>query len=231
LPPLPVRTPPRRPSHAKSCHPERSEGSAFLSICPLLRTDFRIPNFAFRFPLATLTGAISPATHYPLLTIRFLNTQDLPQTLSHHALAHNLRDTPRWGAALAASPSPLATVLLFSYCYALFCTAQIAISHPFNAFRTLCAKHPGWRGGLTGYPSERSKDLGPSAPSAREKSSLIPAPIHQPLTARRDPLTAQVSRLESIFLFLRLSTFDVQPSLSGPPPKGDSIAACLNHNP
>ena len=31
-----------------------------------------------------------------------------------------------------------------SYSSALFCIAQIAISHPFNAFRALCPKHPGW---------------------------------------------------------------------------------------
>jgi hypothetical protein len=36
------------------------------------------------------------------------------------------------------------TAPLFSYSYALFCTAQDAISNPFCAFRTLCGKHPGW---------------------------------------------------------------------------------------
>ena len=54
--------------------------------------------------------------------------------------------------------SPLATALnksphqyhsagltfpLLSYSYALFCIAQNAISNLFNAFRTLCKKHPG----------------------------------------------------------------------------------------
>ena len=44
---------------------------------------------------------------------------------------------------LATSYSPLFTVLLFSYSYALSCIAQNAISNPFNAFCTLCPKHPG----------------------------------------------------------------------------------------
>ena len=35
------------------------------------------------------------------------------------------------------------TLPLFSYSYALFCTAQNAISNHFRLFRTLCTKHPG----------------------------------------------------------------------------------------
>src|SRR6185437_16181077 len=34
---------------------------------------------------------------------------------------------------------------LFSYSYALFCSAQIAIFRLFISLRTLCTKHPGWR--------------------------------------------------------------------------------------
>jgi hypothetical protein len=36
------------------------------------------------------------------------------------------------------------TAPLFSYSYALFCTAQNAISNHFCSFRTLRGKHPGW---------------------------------------------------------------------------------------
>ncbi len=42
-------------------------------------------------------------------------------------------------------PTELRSLNTFlSYSSALFCLAQIAISHPFNAFRALCPKHPGW---------------------------------------------------------------------------------------
>jgi hypothetical protein len=215
LPPLSVCTPPGRRSHAKTCHPERSEGSAFPSICPLLSTDFRISNSAFLFPLATLTGAVSPATHYPLLATHFLNTQDLPQTFSHHALAHNLRDTPRWGASLATNPSPLATVPLFSYSYALFCTAQIAISHPFNAFRTLCAKHPGWRGvSLVILPSEARTSAPPRPP--REKNLLLSRHLSTTplrpgaIPAQRKSRDSKAFSLPSTFNFRR-STVLIRP--------------------
>jgi tetratricopeptide (TPR) repeat protein len=43
---------------------------------------------------------------------------------------------------LVTRHSPLSFV--FSHSSALFCTSQKAISHIFNRFRTLCAKHPGW---------------------------------------------------------------------------------------
>ncbi len=204
MPPLSVRTPPHRPPHVKSCHPERSDrrsraardrrfrprrrGSWLarpaLAPCPLLRTDFRISNFAFRCPLATLAPAISPATRCLLLAPHFLNTQDLPQTLSHHALAHNFRDTPGWGVSPTRSPSPLATVPLFSYSYALFCIAGIAISRPFNAFRTLCTKHPGWRRvSMIIMPSEARTSAPPRPP--RERSLLLlrqPSTNHPPLS-------------------------------------------------
>jgi hypothetical protein len=36
------------------------------------------------------------------------------------------------------------TLSLFSYSYALFCTAKNGISNRFMLFRTLCTKHPGW---------------------------------------------------------------------------------------
>src|SRR5271169_3746904 len=36
------------------------------------------------------------------------------------------------------------TLPLFSYSYPLFCILENSIFNPHNAFRTLCAKHPGW---------------------------------------------------------------------------------------
>src|SRR5579859_1499527 len=39
---------------------------------------------------------------------------------------------------------------LFSYSYALFCTAQNANSRILNHLRTLCRKHPGWRSTASG---------------------------------------------------------------------------------
>ena len=50
---------------------------------------------------------------------------------------------------------------LFSCSYALFCRMQIAISGLFNAFRTLCTKHPGW-----GYPINQTALLVPHALAA-----------------------------------------------------------------
>ncbi len=198
MPPLPVCTPPHRPPHVKTCHPERSDrrsraardprfrpcrkGSAFPSAGLPPRTDFRISNFAFRSPLATLAPGISPATHYPLLATHFLNTQDLPQTLSRHTLAHNFRDTPGWGVSLATGPLSLATVPFFSYSYALFCIPQISIPHPFNAFRTLCAKHPAWRRALRiDIPSEATEGFDPVGRNPLFSSQL--AANHSPLSA------------------------------------------------
>jgi hypothetical protein len=88
-----------------------------------------------------------------------LVTQDPPQPLSLHAFAHSFRHT--WGVPLPApsAQSSLAAVFcttshqlhstifrrpLFSYSYALFCTAQFANSSAFKDLRTLCRKHPGW---------------------------------------------------------------------------------------
>jgi len=50
---------------------------------------------------------------------------------------------------------------LFSYSYALICTASSRIPILFNRFRTLCANHPGWgyylRPALPAYARQRSQ--------------------------------------------------------------------------
>jgi hypothetical protein len=91
-----------RPSHSNRCHPERSEGSAFLSCL-----DTR---------------------HSPLF-MQKVRIDIIPRHLMHP---------------------------LFSYSYALFCTAQSAIPNSFSNFRTLCPKHPGWGAAINFFVAQTS---------------------------------------------------------------------------
>jgi hypothetical protein len=91
------------------------KGSAFLPVGPCANPS-RPPNSARRAQLDTLESS---------------------QPLSLHALAHSFRHTWGWGSVLATNHSPLATILLFSYSYALFYIEQSRNSFALNKFRTL----------------------------------------------------------------------------------------------
>ena len=88
------------------------------------------------------------------------------------------------------------TFPLFSYSYALFRTAQNAIPNPFNAFRTLCKKHPGWGLAPCFYPSFVASLLHLSlatllwlsaavhtSPAAEHRSHLSCSPGNRPFPA------------------------------------------------
>ena len=171
-------------------HPQLSEGSAFLPVGP---------------------GA-NPVRSLSSTRRALLDTQEPSQPLSHHALAHTFRHISPSGAnpstqrlrlsaaltptRLATSHSPLVSVLLFSYSYALLFAAQSAIPNPFNTFRILCQRHPGSHPSnqrVWGFPASlsdhdsRNTNRSPypllatrhSPPVAAPALFLLPATIHQ----------------------------------------------------
>jgi|SRR5690242_9407931 len=120
-------------------------------------------------PLPTSPNSTHPAQ---------LDTPVSPQPLSYQSVPHAFRHT--WGCpSVSTFHFELSTLNrsvrtcphqchsasisrpLFSCSYALFCRMQIAISGLFNAFRTLCTKHPGW-----GYPINQTALLVPHALAA-----------------------------------------------------------------
>jgi len=83
-------------------------------------------------------------------------------------------------------PLPLATIPLFSYSCALFCIAGIAIFHTFNAFRTLCAKHPGCgHHSPVANPKVRRTSASPRPPREKNLHFLSRLGTHHPPLATK----------------------------------------------
>src|SRR5579859_1022806 len=121
-----------------------------LSPFPVIRTFFRLTPTPPPSPLRSFSTHPSP-----------LDTLAPPQPLCGQSHPHAFRHT--WGcASVFTSDFELSTPYrssrkcphqyhsaplsrpLFSYSYALFCTAQTAIFHLFISLRTLRRKHPEW---------------------------------------------------------------------------------------
>jgi len=84
------------------------------------------------------------------------------------------------------------TLPLFSYSYALFCTAQNPNSFRFICFRTLCAKH---RGGV--FPASLPSQCAEPAPVWSELQTQPPPP--GPIRAAPATIQSHLSPLESAF--------------------------------
>jgi hypothetical protein len=124
LPPLPALPPYQSSLRASGSFPMRSD-----------RTSQAAPDRRFRpYRKGSALLPIGPRANSarPLNSARRaqLDTPESPQPLSLHALAHSFRHTWGWGSVLTTNHSPLATILLFSYSYALFGkTAGVGVSH------------------------------------------------------------------------------------------------------
>jgi hypothetical protein len=155
-----------------------------------------------------------------------LDTPVSPQPLCYQSNAHTFRHT--WGcpsvstfnSELSTSHHPFHTCPrqrpyqchsaplsrpLFSYSYALFCTARSAISHLFISLRTLCAKHRGWR--MPHSPNSHNLEP-PNLPKlacAQVAAPIIAAPLKNSWFETKDDLSslqdlgrfASVGRLRS----------------------------------
>jgi hypothetical protein len=191
LPPLFARRAYRTSSQANACHPERCEGSAFTPVGPRANPPRPVNSARCAQP----------------------DTPESPQPLFHHALAHSFRHTPglhpssqNFPAFSASSPvplstrqSPLATTLLISYSYALFCTEQIAILNAFNTFHTLHTKHPG--GGLYS-PNQKFQVFAAPPPDSyttfQSRVTNHQSQVTKPFTIRTSPkLDSNLCRMRS----------------------------------
>ena len=115
MPPLPARLPRHRSFHSDDYHSARNDGTS-RTIRDRRSQAARDRRFrpcrkgsAFLpvGPWANLARPVNSARRAQL------DTQELPQPLSHHTLAHNFRHTPGWGSHLSnqtlrpsVAPSP-----------------------------------------------------------------------------------------------------------------------------
>jgi hypothetical protein len=116
------------------------------------------------------------------------------------------------------------TLPLFSYSYALFCTAERANPFRFIFFRALCGKHPGW--GIPSFLATSAhcarpdligalkpiRAFGPLAPD-RRRSFTEPRKAPNPLRIRtyakytRNPFTMNTSKTQHLKPF-RMNTYE-----------------------
>ncbi len=142
----------------QSCHPERSEGPAFLRSVPASSSALSVPSALIKTlaPTALATGHSSSATipfeitffaHPPYLTPGKSYSykkqggwgpRAIPPTQTVSTCATVFCSTPHQYHSMGLTPP------LFSYSYALFCYTENAKPLIFSRFRTLCTKHAGW---------------------------------------------------------------------------------------
>jgi hypothetical protein len=103
------------------------------------------------------------------------------------------------------------TLPLFSYSYALFCTAQNHNSFHFICFRTLCAKHPGWGIPIfsvhSALKSTRATSLADPFIACHRPLPAIPFRIRTCAKSTRSPFRMNTSETKDLKL-LRMNIYE-----------------------